>query len=475
MCLQARYRSDPERTVPGRVKMTRSIASPLGSGGNLVNSPPTLSREIKIGLAGLGNVGAGVYKNLQRNGALLAERTGARFVVRKVAVRDPGKERGFPLPAGMVTGDWQDLVDDPEIQVIVELIGGVDEASRLVRAALSARKIVITGNKALLAAEGRELVALAEKEDVPLYFEAAVAGGIPIIKVVREALVGNHIQSIYGIINGTSNYILTRMAEAELDYPVALKEAQDLGYAEADPALDVNGGDAAHKAIILAWLSYGLWVKQEEVHIDGVENVCRSDIDFARTLGYAIKLLAVVRLDASNRVEVRVQPSLVPDTHILASVNGVFNAVAVRGDVVGETLYYGSGAGQDATSSAVISDLADAAANLDNESGCQGFAPHGLYGHAMPITETVSAYYVRLQVRDVPGVVAQISRVIADHAIGLSSLAQPKAHGDAELVDLMLVTHPAPFGAMRNALAEIEALDCVGARPVMMRVETLGA
>ncbi len=434
-----------------------------------------MSQEIKIGLAGLGNVGAGVYKNLQRNGDLLAERTGARFVVRKIAVHDTGKDRGFCVPAGLLTTDWNDLVNDPEIDVIVELIGGVEEASRLVRAALTAKKMVITGNKALLAEEGRELVALAEKEDVPLYFEAAVAGGIPIIKVVREALVGNHIQSIYGIINGTSNYILTRMADAELDYAVALKEAQDLGYAEADPALDVNGGDAAHKAIILAWLSYGLWVKPEEVFVDGVENVCRADIEYARSLGYAIKLLGVIRLDESNRVEVRVQPSLVPSDHILASVNGVFNAVAVRGDVVGETLYYGSGAGQDATSSAVISDLADAAANLDNEAGCQGFAPHGFYGEAMPIDETVSAYYVRLQVRDVHGVIAEITRVIADHAIGISSVDQPKAHGSSELVDLMLVTHPAAFGAMRAALASIEALSCVGAPPVMMRVENLGA
>ena len=431
--------------------------------------------EIKVGLAGLGNVGAGVFKNLDRNGTLLAERCGARFIVKKAAVRDPSKQRGLALPESAVTADWRDLVSDPEISIIVELIGGTDQAAELVRAALKAKKIVVTGNKALLAEHGRELIELAEQEDVPLYFEAAVAGGIPIIKVVREALVGNHIQSIYGIINGTSNYILTRMAEAELDYPVALKEAQDLGYAEADPALDVNGGDAAHKAIILAWLSYGLWVKPEQVYVDGVENVCRADIDFARTLGYAIKLLAVVRLDESNRVEVRVQPSLVPDNHILASVNGVFNAIAVRGDVVGETLYYGSGAGQDATSSAVISDLADAAANIGNAAGCQGFAPHGLYGEAMPVDETVSAYYVRLQVRDVPGVVAQISRVIADHGIGLASVVQPNTHceSDKQLVDLMLVTHPSPFGAMRSALAAIEALDCIGAPPVMMRVETL--
>jgi homoserine dehydrogenase len=432
-----------------------------------------LNNELKIGLAGLGNVGAGVYKNLERNGGLLSERTGADFVVKRIAVRDAAKDRGLCLPAGMVTTDWQELVDDPEIDIIIELIGGVAEASELVRAALVAKKVVITGNKALLAEEGRELIELAEQEDVPLYFEAAVAGGIPIIKIVREALVGNHIRSIYGIINGTSNYILTRMSEAELDYPVALKEAQELGYAEADPALDVNGWDAGHKAIILAWLSYSFWVKPEEVHVCGVEDVRRADIEFARKLGYAIKLLAVIRLDADDRVEIRVQPSLVPDSHILASVNGVFNAVAVRGDVVGESLYYGSGAGQDATSSAVISDLADAAANIVSASGCQGFAPHGRYGQAIPIEQTVSAYYVRLQVKDVAGVIAQISKAIADHSIGLSSVVQPISAGGTEFVDLMLVTHPAPFGEMQSALGAIEQLDCVGAPPILMRVENL--
>jgi len=431
--------------------------------------PETLS----IGLAGLGNVGAGVYKNLERNGDLLAERTGHRFEVTRVAVRDLGKSRDVVVPASKLTADWRELVNDPAIQVIVELIGGVTEAHDLVRSALEAGKIVVTGNKALLAEHGYELIALAEKMDVPLYFEAAVAGGIPIIKSVREALVGNHIQAIYGIINGTSNFILTQMARRGLDYRAALAEAQEKGYAEADPALDVNGWDAAHKAIILAWLSYGLWVRPNEIVVDGIENVSAADIRLAATLGYTIKLLGVVRLHDDRRIEVRVQPTLIPSTHILASVNDVFNAVVVRGDIVGETLFYGSGAGQNATSSAVIADLADAAHNLSKKAGCQGFLPSGYYGQAIPVDQTISAYYIRLRVEDRPGVVAQVTSVIAHHNIGLSSLVQPKVEGGAH-ADLMLMMHAAPFGRMRAALAELETLPCVTEKPILMRVENLG-
>jgi homoserine dehydrogenase len=431
-----------------------------------------MAATLSIGLAGLGNVGAGVYKNLERNGGLLAERTGHRFEVTRVAVRDLTRPRDVVVPPSKLTTDWRDLVADPEIRVIVELMGGVTEAHELVRAALEAGKIVVTGNKALLAEHGHELIALAEKMDVPLYFEAAVAGGIPIIKSVREALVGNHIQAIYGIINGTSNYILTQMARRGLDYRAALAEAQAKGYAEADPALDVNGWDAAHKAIILAWLSYGLWVRPNEIVVDGIENVSAADIRLAATLGYTIKLIAVVRLHDDRRIEVRVQPTLIPGSHILSSVNDVFNAVVVRGDIVGETLFYGSGAGQNATSSAVIADLADAAHNLSRHAGCQGFLPSGYYGRAIPVEETVSAYYVRLRVEDRPGVVAQVASVIAAHDIGLSSLVQPKVE-DGARADLMLMTHAAPYGRMRAALAALETLDCVAEKPILMRVENL--
>jgi homoserine dehydrogenase len=431
-----------------------------------------MATSISIGLAGLGNVGAGVYKNLARNGDLLADRTGHRFEVARVAVRGLGKPRDVEVPPEILTGDWRDLVADPAIQIVVELMGGVAEARELVTAALQAKKIVVTGNKALLAEHGHELIALAEANNVPLYFEAAVAGGIPIIKAVRESLVGNHIQEIYGIINGTSNFILTQMARRGLDYRQALAEAQARGYAEADPALDVNGWDAAHKAIILAWISYGLWVRPNEIVVDGIEQVSLADLRLAESLGYAIKLLAVIRLHEDLRIEVRVQPTLIPRAHILASVNDVFNAVAVHGDIVGETLFYGSGAGQNATSSAVIADLVDAAHNLAKHAGCQGFLPSGYYGRAIPVEETVSAYYVRLRVEDKPGVVAQIAAVIAAHGLGFSSLVQPQVEAGAH-ADIMLMMHAAPFGTMTAALVELQRLSCVCDRPILMRVETL--
>ncbi len=437
-----------------------------------------MSSELKtvfVGLAGLGNVGAGVYKNLLKNGDLLTDRTGVRLQVKRIAVRSPEKHVGLQIPEGMLTTDWRDLVRDPEIPIIVELIGGVTEAYDLVKTAILAGKTVVTGNKALLAGHGYELVALAEREDVPLYFEAAVAGGIPIIKAVREALIGNHIQAIYGIINGTTNYILTRMSEAGLGYGEALGEAQALGYAEADPTLDVNGWDAGHKAIILAWLSYGHWVKPEQVHVEGITQISQTDLTFARGMGYAMKLVAVIRLDATNHIEVRVQPCLIPQSNIMANVHGVMNAVAVYGDIVGETLFYGSGAGQNATSSSVISDLADAADNLTNEAGTNnGFVPQGHYGACLPVDETLSRYYLRLRVDDRPGVVASISTIIAEHGIGILSLVQPEVDAGAD-ADLMLMLHQATFGRMKQAVAAIAGLECVLAVPVLLRVETLKA
>lgn len=429
---------------------------------------------VQFGLAGLGNVGAGVYKNLQKNGDLVASRSGIRLKTKRIAVRDKAKHIADGIPAELLTTDWRDLVNDPEIKVIVELIGGTTEAYELVRTAILARKAVVTGNKALLAERGRELVALADQEDVPLYFEAAVAGGIPIIKAVREALIGNNILAIYGIINGTTNYILTRMSEAGLPYEAALKEAQDLGYAESDPTLDVTGWDAGHKAIILAWLSYGSWVKPEQIHVEGIAHITQTDLQFARSMGYAIKLLAVIRLDASNNIEIRVQPCLVSRTSILAHISGVMNAVAVYGDIVGETLFYGSGAGQDATSSSVISDLADAADNLTNEAGMNhGFVPHGQYGSCVPVDETVSSYYLRLRVDDRPGVIASIAGILARHGIGILSMSQPEVAATATEADLMIMLHKAPFGKMKAARDAIGALDCVIARPVLLRVESL--
>ncbi len=432
-------------------------------------------RLIKIGLAGLGNVGAGVVKNLQKNAALIQQRTSADLRVTRVAVRNPAKVRDVSLPAGLLTSDWRELVADPELQIIVELIGGTSDALELVKAALLAKKIVVTGNKALLAERGQELFALAEKCGVPIYFEAAVAGGIPIIQALQEGLVGNHIKSIHGIINGTCNYILTRMSQAGLGYAEALREAQDKGFAEADPYLDVSGWDAAHKAIILASLSYGRWIPQGDVYVEGIEKVSATDIEFAKRMGYTIKLLSVIRADEQGRIEVRTQPSMISNTHVLASVNGSFNAIVVNGDVVGETLFYGRGAGQDPTSSSVISDLCDAAAILIYGFRHSGFVPHGLYGEIKPIDETVSHYYLRLLVADEPGVLAQIATVLAQRNIGISSVIQPEdLASETGTIPLMLMIHDAALGKMKDAVQAIGALNCVREAPSWMRVETLG-
>jgi homoserine dehydrogenase len=434
----------------------------------------TTPRTIRIGLAGLGNVGAGVFKNVARNQDLIQQRTGANLEIAKVAVRNLKKKRDIEVPAKLLTGDWRDIIADPSIQVVVELIGGTTEAFDLVSASLRAKKIVVTGNKALLAERGRELFALAEECGVPIYFEAAVAGGIPIIQVLQEGLVANRILSIHGIINGTCNYILTRMSQAGLSYVDALQEAQDKGYAEADPTLDISGWDAAHKAIILASLSYGFWIKAEDVHVEGIDRVSIADIRFAERLGYGVKLLSVIRADEQGRVEVRTQPTLLPLTHVLASVNGAFNAIVVNGDIVGETLFYGRGAGQDPTSSSVISDLCEAAATLIYGARHSGFVPHGLYGKSKPIDDTVSRYFLRLTVNDVPGVLGQITTTLGARGIGISSVIQPEdLESTSDTTSLVLMIHDARLGDVKAAMAEIEKLACVREQPVWMRVETM--
>jgi len=432
---------------------------------------------IGIGLAGFGTVGSGVWNTLERNGGLITDRTGGsvKFEVRKIAVRDLSKARDADAPASLFTTRWQDLVDDPAVNVVVELMGGTDAAFDLVAAALAAGKPVVTGNKALLAERGVELFALSRQHDVPIQFEAAVAGGIPIIKAVQESLVGNRIESITGIINGTSNYILMRMTEAGLDYPAALKEAKELGYAEADETLDVNGWDAAHKAILLATLSYGFAIDPKQVYVRGIEFVRPLDIRFAKDLGYVVKLLSIVREHRDGSIEIRTQPSFIARSHILAAVNDVFNAVAVRGDGIGDALFYGRGAGQNPTASSVVADLVEAARVHMQASGHRGFLPYRESGTLRPIDETETASYVRFPVTDRPGVVAKIATVLANAEIGISGTHSPvdPAKPDAEFVDMVFLLHTCPFGRLKAALKEIETLDCVTDRPVVFRIESL--
>jgi homoserine dehydrogenase len=361
------------------------------------------------------------------------------------------------------------VVDDPNVAVAVELMGGIEVPYQFVMRALDAGKVVVTGNKALLAERGIEIFERAAATGLPIFFEAAVAGGIPIIKSIREGFIGNRIQCIHAILNGTSNYVVTKMSEERIDFPEALREAQRQGYAEADPSLDVNGWDAAHKAVILASLAFGFWVDTSQIYVEGIEKLGASDIRFARDLGYNIKLIATIRANEGGLVEVHVHPTLVAKNHVLASVNGVFNALMVHGDLVGDTLFYGRGAGQDPTSSSVISDLAEAATWIDSGGKAFGLTQHEFYRKSLPVEQACSGFYLRLSVIDRPGVLAEVASVLGHHQIGISSVIQPEGReGDA--VPLVLMIHHAPFGRMQAAVSEIRALECVKAQPILMWV-----
>ncbi|MBI5800317.1 MAG: homoserine dehydrogenase [Verrucomicrobia bacterium] len=442
-------------------------------------------QQVNLGMIGGGTVGGGVYEAIRRNGALMASRLGVSLNIRRIAVRDLKKARAVNLPARLLTTDWHSVVADPEVNLIVELMGGTTTARQVVLAALKLGKPVVTANKALLSAHGEELFAAAQQHGTNLYYEASVAGGIPIIKVLREGLIGNRITRLFGIVNGTCNYILTRMKDEGADFAAVLADAQRLGYAETPPDLDIDGHDAAHKTGILASLAHGFWVNPRQIHTEGIRSISRQDIGFAGKLGYTIRLLGCVKVvngirrkksaigNRQSAIQVSVYPALVPNSHVLANVNGVFNAVLVRGDVVGDTLYYGRGAGQDATASAVLSDLADAA--LDLKCGTKNrippFVPHERDGAVLPMDEVVSRYYVRLTVEDRPGVFAKIAAILAKARIGISSIIQPEGHA-GESVPVILMIHDAPNAAMRRALASVAMLPAVKSPPVMIRVES---
>jgi homoserine dehydrogenase len=432
-----------------------------------------LMQKVNLGMIGGGTVGSGVWHALQRNGGLLASRIGIQVNVRKVAVKALDEPRPYPISRAVMTTDWQTVVNDPEIHIVSELIGGTGLARTVILAALKLGKPVITANKALLSAHGEELFAAAEKYGTNLYYEASVCGGIPIIKSLREGFVGNRIMALYGIVNGTCNYILTRMKLEGADFGAVLADAQKQGYAETPPDLDIDGYDAQHKIGILASLAHGFWVNPKQIYVEGIRHISALDIQFAGQLGYTIKLLGVIkRQEADCRVQVSVYPALVPDTHVLAGVNHVFNAVFVRGDVVGDTLFYGRGAGKDATASAVLSDLADAALDLKfgTKHRVPPFVPHECAGAVMPIEDVVSQYFVRFNVVDRPGVLAKIAAILAGLKIGISSVMQPEGY-EGESVPLILMIHDAKNGVMKQALNRISKLPVVKGKPVMIRVE----
>ncbi len=449
-----------------------------------------MMRQVNVAILGGGTVGGGVVEGIGRNGSLMASRLGVQFRIRHLVVRDPARKRDFTVPPGVVSGDWRKAVQDPETDLVVELVGGTSTAREMVLAALKAGKPVVTANKALLSAHGEELFAAARAAGRNLYYEASVAGGIPIIKVLREALVGNRITRLYGILNGTCNYILTRMQTEKADFGAVLADAQRLGYAEADPSLDVDGHDTLHKAGILASLAHGFWIDVAEVAVEGIRSVTPLDMEFAAKLGYTIKLLAAIKTVGAGSpgaaragrgartrtrkasVSLTVCPTLVPNGHVLASVAGVFNAVCVRGDIVGDTLYYGRGAGRNATASAVLSDLADVA--LDLKSGAHHrvppFVPHEKDGALLTCGEIVSGHYLRLSVTDRPGVLARVATILARNQIGISSVIQPEGH-EGESVPLIFMLHDAPRAAVTKALAGIRRLPVVKGEPALFRVE----
>jgi homoserine dehydrogenase len=431
-------------------------------------------QQVNLGMIGGGTVGSGVYDALQRNGDLLSSRIGVRFYVGKIAVRSQKKNRDVNIPGNLLTTDWREVVCDPEINLVAELIGGTTIAREVVLTSLKLGKPVVTANKALLSAHGEELFAAAKKFGTNLYYEASVAGGIPIIKSLREGFVGNRINALYGIVNGTCNYILTRMKLEGADFAEVLADAQKLGYAETPPDLDIDGHDAAHKIGILASLAHGFWVNPKKIHVEGIRHISALDIKFAGELGYTIKLLGIVKkISDGCRVQVSVYPTLIPNAHVLASVNGVFNAIFVRGDIVGDALFYGRGAGKDATASAVLSDLADAALDLKfgTKHRLPPFVPHECSGAVAPIAEVVSQYFVRLNVTDKPGVLARIATIFGESNIGISSVIQPEGH-EGESVPLIFMLHYATNGAVEKALKKIGKLPAIKSQPVMIRVES---
>ncbi|MCL2103816.1 MAG: homoserine dehydrogenase [Kiritimatiellaeota bacterium] len=432
-------------------------------------------KQIGVGILGFGTVGAGVVEGLLRNRQTMAERLGVEVALRRIADIDISTDRGVAVDASLLTTDAMALIHDADVQIVVELIGGTGIAKTLVLAALNAGKPVVTANKKLLAEYGDEIFDAAEKNGVDIYFGASVGGGIPIIRVLREGLAGNEIQSIHGILNGTCNYILTRMEQEGLPFEEVLDAAQRAGYAEADPSLDIDGFDTAHKASILASLAYGFHVPMEKVLVEGIRNLSGMDVRFAAEFGYRIKLLAMIKREQSE-IEVCVHPTLVPLPHMLASVNHAFNAVMVQGDLSGNTLYYGRGAGREPTASTVIGDIGDVARNL--------VAGQPRYRRAISATndgtfamrpppEAASKYYLRLMVLDKAGALGIMATILGRHGVSILAATQKACEGEDETlgyVPIVMLTHMAKEADVDAALRDIFTAGVLNEPPVKLRM-----
>lgn len=433
---------------------------------------PKHKNKINVGLIGFGTVGAGVAKALLEKGRLLEQRIGSRLVLRRVCDKDFRRSRGLRLPPKLTTNSAADILDDPETHIVVELIGGLEPAKTFILQALRSGKQVVTANKALLAHAGRELFAAAAASKSDLYFEASVGGGIPIIKALREGLIANELDAILGIVNGTSNYILTQMQEKRLSFHEALLEAKHHGYAERNPSLDIDGYDASHKLAILVLLGFGVQVKPSDIHVEGISKISQADIQYADELGYRIKSLAIAK-QVEHELEVRVHPTLLAKTHLLANVNGVYNAIYVHGDMVGSELFYGRGAGQGPAASSVVSDIADVARNLIS-GGRQrvrlSARPSQTIRRLRRMGNIETRYYMRCMVKDQPGVLARIAGVLGQHHISIASVHQ-KERKAARIVPVVMMTHEAKESNMRDALHVIDRLRFVKQPTVAIRTE----
>jgi homoserine dehydrogenase len=434
-------------------------------------------KPIKVGLLGLGTVGAGVFNVLRRNQEEIMRRAGRGIEIVAVSRRQVALAREVVGDAVRVVSDPRDIVNDPSIDIVVELIGGYDVARTLVLEAIKAGKHVVTANKALLAVHGTEIFAAAHARGVIVAFEAAVAGGIPIIKSLREGLTANRIEWIAGIINGTTNFILSEMRAKGLGFDTVLKEAQRLGYAEADPTFDIEGVDAAHKLTLMSAIAFGIPVQFDRAHVEGITQLQAADIRYAEQLGYRIKLLGVTRKRPEG-IELRVHPTLIPSKRLIANVEGAMNAVVVQADAVGATLYYGKGAGAEPTASAVIADLVDVTrlhtADPDHRVPHLAFQPDSLANTPiLPIGEVVTSFYLRLQVADQAGVLARITGILAEHSISIDALLQREsAEGEAQ-TDVIILTHDTVEDRMNQAMRQMQALSTVLAPIVRIRKEEL--
>jgi len=434
-------------------------------------------KPINVGLLGIGTVGSGTFTVLTRNETEITRRAGRP--IRICVVADKNLELARQVTAGQVrlTEDAYAVVSDPEVDIVVELIGGCGIARDLVLKAIENGKHVVTANKALVATHGNEIFAAAQRKRVMVAFEAAVAGGIPIIKALREGLTANRIQWIAGIINGTTNFILSEMRDKGLSFAAALKEAQQLGYAEADPTFDIEGVDAAHKLTIMAAIAFGIPMQFDRVHVEGISNLEADDIKYAEQLGYRIKLLGITKR-RKDGIELRVHPTLIPTRRLIANVEGAMNAVLVQGDAVGATLYYGKGAGAEPTASAVIADLVDVTrlhtADPEQRVPHLAFQPDAVVNTPiLPIAEVETSYYLRLRVADQPGVLADITRILADQGISIDAMIQREPGEGEEQTDIIMLTHLTRERQVDAAIVKIEALPVVKRRVIRLRLEEL--